>query len=298
MNPCILVSTSEQARWMAQYTRVAIDALWAQHPPLYLCGAADPPDSAWLPRRVAHEDWIGILDEALSHLQGAGYDQVYLVLDDHPPLYSCSARHLNATLPRLLAELDALYIGLNGWGQGRAPNGERLDASRHRIERVAPDFAWRFSLHPGLWNLTDLRRLCQALVQALPADRRTAWAFERQAAAGAADVPGEWNRRCYRVCGSCMSASVLRRALRAGEMLAYRGARFAATRVAGGPAAQRVEDALEFLRRYYEGPYPLYWSGLLQKGRPYPLARRFLRWRGRRGTLAALDAAARAGAPA
>jgi hypothetical protein len=95
-----------------------------------------------------------------------------------------------------------------------------------------------------------------------------------------------------------MSASPLRRVVRAAEMLAYRAARFAAARLGGVKASRRTEDRLEFLRRYYEGPYPLYWSGLLQKGRPFELAHRFLRWRGRRGVLAALDEAARRGAAA
>ncbi|MCG6872121.1 MAG: hypothetical protein LJE84_07500 [Gammaproteobacteria bacterium] len=277
---CILVSASEPTVWLARFTAERIAQCWSAHPPLFFCGSQNTPDERWLRRGDPHEDWIGILRSAVSELGRRGYTRMYLVLDDHPPLFRCHAGHLNETLPHYLDELDAVYIGLNGWGQGREPCG-RVLANHHRVENVAADFRWKFSLHPGLWNLAALSRLLDWMLETLPPERRSAWVFERFG--GGEQLPDEdrWQHRCYRVSGIDMTASAARRVVRNVEWVAWRGLNAVAER---GPRGLRRR--IDFLRRYYEGPYPLFWSGLMQKGKVFPDAQRFLRWRLRFSLLA------------
>jgi len=55
--------------------------------------------------------------------------------------------------------------------------------------------------------------------------------------------------------------------------LCSRGARIAGLR----QPADDIDSHARFLYRYYRGPYPLYWSGFLQKGSSHGDMLRFLR---------------------
>jgi hypothetical protein len=289
----VLVATCEAYRPMAEVTAGLVARHWPGHPPLFFCGVAGGPGEAWLPRRDDPADWMGILRAAVDDLEERGYVQSYLILEDHPPLFRCREEHLNRALPLLLARLDAAYIGLNGWGQGKPRRGPVLGPDALWLEQVAPSFPWKFQLHPALWRLRALRAILDRLIPALSLDQRTAWAFERRGGAlGDEDLPGGLARRAYRVCGHRTSASPARSALVRLARLAAVGVRALTGRVAGDRARRGVEEALQAVLGFYDGPYPLFRSGVLVKGQLNPHLVRFLRLSGRAALARRLAAAA------
>ena len=59
-----------------------------------------------------------------------------------------------------------------------------------------------------------------------------------------------------------------------------------AARLAGHRAVTAMDTALLAYHRYANGPYPMFWSGLVRQGRLHEEALRFLAWTGQ-STLAA-----------
>ena len=279
----ILLSTWDQQAWVGKVTLRQLDRCWPGHPPVYTCGCSsvveDLPRA--LPLRSHPQDWMSILLDACRDQLTEGFKKVYLVLDDHPPLLDCHVPHLNETLPRYLDQLDATCIGLNGYGQGRPDGGGRILKDLHGLEEVGPLFPWKFSLHPGLWNLEKLASLLDEAVNQLAPDERTAWKFERLGHPDTGLLPEAYHRGCYRVCGERMAVSPL---LSAHSARALRLARFRyglANRLATFWMSATRKDAWRaksrYLFRFYTGPYPLFWSGLLQRGRVHEDCLRFLR---------------------
>ncbi len=267
MKVCVILATSEEYRWLADFTISMIDCYWAAHPLIYCCGAEKEGEPNWIGAQNHNPaDWIGILHNATKEVMAKGYDQCYLILEDHPPIAKCNAKHLNETLPRYMELLGAAYIGLNGWGQGRQKNGKLLGRRYHSIENVSPEFKWKFSLHPGLWKLEELIVITNILMNEYGPNERTAWIFERQGGKADKTLPNELSRKAYRVCGYCMSANVAKKIGRVVEWYSASIVRRLATRILTQRAGIRVEKAITVIRRYYEGPYPLFWSGLMTKG--------------------------------
>jgi hypothetical protein len=278
----ILLSTWDQQAWVGRVTLRQLERRWPGHPPVHTCGCSsgvtDLP--GMLPLRSHPQDWMSILLDACRDQLDQGFAKLYLILDDHPPVLDCHAFHLNETLPRYLDELGATCIGLNGYGQGRPDGGGRIRDDLHGVEEVDPSFAWKFSLHPGLWNIERLAGILETAVKELAPEQRTAWKFERLGDSGVGLVSDARHRGCYRVCGERMAASPLFSppALRA---LRLARARYAVVnRLAGPwmPSAKREnwQARFRYLFRFYEGPYPLFWSGLLQRGRVHEDCLRFL----------------------
>lgn len=265
---CILIPTTRRYRWMAEFTCDRIHKYWRFAPPIYFCGVGDQPGEAWLPLENDPRDWIGIVDSAAGAL-AQQFDSVYLILDDHPPVWRCHERHLNHTLPRLLHELDAAYIGLNGWGPGRVgrtPLGEVLDERHYRLERVRADFRWKYSLHPGLWNLSRLRQLLNHCGARRNPEERTVWYFERQAGAVDSGLPAGLAGGAYRICGRLMSRSTLRYRMERLATVLIRLCGVVASSVRLHPVSRFLHCMRTAMEHYYEGPYPLLWSGVLRKG--------------------------------
>jgi hypothetical protein len=266
MKTCILISTCEKYRWVAEFTRNWIDRCWKSHPPVFFCGSRGNENDSWLPLIEDQRDWMGILYHATLELLSRGNTHTYLILDDHPPLWKCHEKHLNQTIPGLMEQLEAIYIGLNGWGQGRSPSGVVLDRSWYRIENVSTDYLWKFQLHPALWDLAFLNQLLKIMIKNLPMELHTPWAFERRTGAVDARIPEEWKKRSFRVYGQLMTGSPGRNRFLSGVIWTIKVIRFFSGRLLGQKAWNKVEEKLGFLSQYYEGPYPLMWSGILKKG--------------------------------
>jgi len=287
----ILVCTCERYRSLAEFTAARLDAMWQPHPPLYFCGAGEG-DARWLPLRDDPRDWMAITRRAVAALAERGARWVYLVLDDHPPLGRCHGRHLNRDLPAWLDRLDAVYIGLNGYGQGKPRVGQIVPGDYGGLERLPEDFLWKFQLHPALWSVPGLIDLLDRLMAATePGAARSPWAFERMAGAASGPAPASLRTRAYRVCGRRLSARRLHGVAHGGVRFCARVARYVAGLAGGADAWKRVDEQVRFLFHYYDGPYPLFWAGAMTRGAPNPEYARYLRYAGRRADRKAFDRA-------
>lgn len=289
---CILIPTFERYRTVAQFTRAKLDEHWPGHPPIFFCGLSGPAgDETFLPLRDDPADWMALVRTAVSDLQARGFRQCYLILDDHPPLDRCHARHLQETLPRLMDRLNASFINLLGWGQHRPRQGQILGAEDSHIEKPAREYPWKFALHPGLWDLRAFSDILDVLLKNSDLRERTCWKFERRAGMEDFPLPEQWRDTAYRVCGRAMSARPghpFRAWQRRAELAGFDLLRFF-IRVLRGPQARERFDARYLgVYHFYEGPYPLFWSGLMKKGRLNSDLVFFLRWSRRDAQLAEL----------
>jgi hypothetical protein len=272
---CILLSTWDKQQAVSAITHKHLNHRWPDHPPVFTCGCCTyPEDVAGLTLKAEPRDWISIHRDACADLLESGFKWTYLILDDHAPIGQCHVTHLNQTLPRLAKELDALYIGLNGWGQGRPEGYGTLLTEHSRLEAVGDKFDWKYSLHPGLWNLTHLHTILRQWADQLPLEERTAWKFERMGQQ--ASIQDHLNAEClsYRVDGIHMRHP---RSLSLGQRFRLQRARtYAALRSRFQSSVYRHPEQNRYLYRFYDGPYPLFWSGLLQRGEIHQDCKRFL----------------------
>lgn len=281
MKLCILLSTCESYRRIAEFTCSRIDRLWAYHPPIFCCGSNSGNKKSWLPLVDEQTDWMKILFTATFELIDRGYSQVYLILDDHPPLWKCHEKHLNKTIPEMMAQLKAVYMGLNGWGQGRALTGSIMNNNYFRVENVSQDYLWKFQLHPALWDLFFLHQLLKGMIEKLPVELHSPWAFERRTGTVEADIPEEWKKSSYRICGQSMTRSSLRKNYFFLVRWIVKVMRFFAGKIIGIEAWKKIDQGFAFLFQYYEGPYPLIWSGAIKKGKLNKDLIRYLKFHGK-----------------
>lgn len=296
---CILIPTFERYRPIAEFTRAKIGEFWPAHPPVFFCGLAPrETGDACLGLRDDPADWMALVRSACGDLQARGFRRCYLILDDHPPLEPCHAGHLNETLPALLDRLGAAFINLHGWGQHKPRQGRLLGARDFHLEQPAPEYLWKFALHPGLWKLAALTELLDLLLAAPERSERTCWKFERRA--GALQLPAQLREASYRICGTRMSArrgAWLFAAAHAVELFAFDVVRFFIRIGAGAAARARFDEDRLGAYHFYDGPYPLFWSGLMKKGRLNPDLVFFLRLHRRHGFLAEVERAVAGIAP-
>ena len=267
LNTCILLSTFDKYYPVAKITSTLIEHFWPSHPPLFVAGLDSAPWAVkCFPPLAQNSGWCSVLARACSQLLEEGFDCTYLILDDHPPLNSCHERHLNLTLPNAMKTLDATYIGLNGWGYGRSDrqiNGSIEPEGFWKLEKVSKDFRWKASLHPGLWSLPRLTEVFAMLQK--NSEQATPWGFERLIGSNQLSVTFDQFDTFYRVCGRCMTASKGRFygywSLYGVFSLMDRAAKL------GGFSQGSENRWTKAVGYYYEGPYPLFWSGLLTQGR-------------------------------
>lgn len=271
MNCCILLSSCDRNARLAQLTLRLLAQRWLDPPPVWSCGCSGVVSAQQLPLVDDPRDWVGITASAVRSLQKKGYDSCYLILDDHPPVGICHQDHLNYTIPDLLGRLDAACIGLYGWDQRTNSKGVVLGPEFHNIQRQNDDFLWRFSLHPALWQLSALQEVL-SLLEPIPDDpgSRSIWAFERRS--GAPDFPlsARWSGASYRIEGLRMLGGKRPRLRAISRLLMFRFhdlLRLTTRWVQGGEALLRLDRRLAWQHAFFDGPYPIYWSGVMQKGR-------------------------------
>jgi hypothetical protein len=262
---CILVSTCEKHRALADFTKGRLDASWPAHPRVYVAGLeGDGPDC--LPLRDDARDWMRVTHSACRDLFDHGYRMGYVILEDHPPVGRCHANHLNETFPAMMVELGAVSVALSGYGQGRKRHGRLVRWRKFAFDLCPATELWKFPLHPALWRLETLCGILEWLIETLPEAEHTPWAFERKGGAPDAALADAWKSNSYRIEGSQFAATAYPAGLAAARLTtdAYR---FLIRRLMGQAARDAIDDVLSGARHYYHGPYPLVWSGLLRKGR-------------------------------
>lgn len=254
---------------MADFTRARIAELWKDAPPLRVSGLAATADG--LPLRDDPANWMKVTRSACEDLMAEGFSQAYVILDDHPPLGTCHAQHLNVTIPAMMTELDAVSIALSGWGQGRDPMGTPRRWKDWELDRCKASNLWKFPLHPALWRLDALRSILDHLIGMLPEDEQTPWAFERRGGSPESGLPESLTAHSYRIEGRSKSAKKY-----PSQLDWFKAAtdtyRYSVRKIAGQPARDAIDDRILGVHHYYHGPYPLIWSGLMRKGEINPNA--------------------------
>lgn len=288
---CILISTCDKYVDLAKLTVDLIHQRWKNHPAIFICGISSPFSEMADFLLLEHDsrDWIGITDSAATQLLKKGYRKCYLILDDHPPLQTCNEIHLNLTLPVLMENLNAAYIGLHGWGQNTLSDGKVLGTEYHRLQRQSDSFLWRYALHPALWDLQAFRDIAGALsMMGDDITTRSVWAFERRSGAIPSPIPLAWQGRSYRVFGLGMLGGKFRGV----RILVRRSMYFllnflllVAKKIFGVAAQENLINYVIPETLFYDGPYPLYWSGAMQKGRLHKNFERYLRFHQRNDEL-------------
>jgi len=264
---CILITSHNRYDSLARLTQSEIARQWYRHPPVFLSGLTGS-GSDILPLQRKSVDWIGIALDAVEKLLSCNYRSAYLILDDHPPVGRCQSELLNNVLPRLLIDLNAVNISLFGSGQGRKVEGAICVSDTIGLEKLPESYLWRYSLHPGLWSLVALRELLLILDGKLASvEKRTAWSFECLGAENKKVVIRNEARSSYRLTRP-LSINVGVDSRLDGL---YRGVgnvtRSVAGRVADANAWNHMSGCFDFCYHYYAGSYPIFWRGVMEKGR-------------------------------
>src|SRR5262245_38550485 len=270
MSLAILLPTWNDYVPVARFTLTQLKARWPEHPKVFVCGVERAPESfpALLPLTADPRDWVGIVLDAVRDLQDRGVAWLYLILDDHPPFGPCNADYLNRRLPENAAALGAIQVNLLGWDQYQPHEGVVLGPERLYWQRNRASFRWKFSLHPGLWHVLALRGMLETLRSKSP-DVRSARGFEGAAHGACLAVDPELLTRTFRVRGDGFAARgrwYESRGVRALTRRLTRPARLAA-RLGGRRGVVAFDAALLTYARYANGPYPMFWSGLVRRRR-------------------------------
>ena len=264
---CILISTCDRHRPVAEWTTTRIARDWKNHPPVRYAGLGDA------------RDWMTVNLAGVEAVRREGYRWIYLILDDHPPIGPCREDMLNTILPDMAAKLSVVNIGLLGWGQRRGKEGTISEESGGLLLRNSPDYRWKFSLHPALWSADALHKLLSIRAGQFVAGDRTPWNFERHRDAVGGPVPKNLLENTYRVNGHAAAGDsrLLDALWREPLLLGFDIRRFFIRMTRG----QAVRDAYDrdnlWAYHYYRGPYPILWSGALRAGRPSRDFENFLR---------------------
>jgi hypothetical protein len=282
-NLCILVSVYYPYRWIAPFTRRLIDTHWPNHPPLFFCGltAEEAGDLPHVPCR--HPDqprvWAQFVHEAVAQLKDRGFEACYFLLEDHPPLAACHEEHLGETLPALLSSMPASYIGLMGWDNRRFVTRAPI-LPPHKLMHLAPPRAPRFHLHPSLFRV-DALLACLELLR--NQDKQTPWGFEKICDKPDAALPEEFKRTCYQICGEEMALhppGVFGRLGGRLERLIYHKAMNLFPPLNRLGLGMAFWDAFGFDNYFYNGPFPMIYSGVMARARVNPFFLRHLKRNG------------------
>lgn len=270
MSLAILISTFDRYAPLACWTAQRIEQCWIEHPPIFFSG---------LEKGDSEKDWMTLTQAAVANLIANGFSHAYLILDDHPPMGACHSGFLNTILPSAAVATNASHISLLGFGQHRRSEGRLIRVGEAWFEKSDPSYRWRFSLHPGFWNLEDLRELLDLRMREYQGSARTPWNFERHKDDPLEPIADEIGRRCYRIRGTDWNASFGRLPLiQESSLRALADLKMFVAKCTGGLDA-RCRVALEWFWAFghYAGPYPIYWSGCLRQGKPHADFEKWLR---------------------
>jgi len=247
---------------LAQWTCGQIARFWPGHPEIIICGAEGDPRC--LPLQDDPADWMRIVARACEELISRGLKQVYVILDDHPPIAECNGDVLERVLAEMAEQLDATTILTVGYGPLIRQKGGVLAWRAYHPERLPMDAVFKLSLHPALWNLERLHKILAHLIDHLPPQDHNPWAFERIGSdpdLGA--VRKEWLASCWRV-GAMETCTPDAAAIHDWKDRGQRRWR----RLQGliGKMAGTAEPP-DPLRHPRIGPYPCFWSGVMKKGK-------------------------------
>lgn len=274
----ILIPTCDRYRDICNTGIAWLQAYWKNHPPIYVCGVCEFPGQNTLTFTVHSRNWIGIAYEAVTQLENEGVDYLYLILDDHPPVAKCNETFLNEDLPKKAYDLCATWISLAGWDQFRPAKGVVLDSEDLEMMHNAEDYAWNMNLHPGLWNLSVMKRLLAELIKQYP-DGGSARDFESIVKTIQYPKLESDRKALFRISGdysACGDRWFKRKLNRRIIRYLIHMIRFSA-KTASPSLLDKTDAYLKPYTEYLNGAYPMIWSGLMQNGEANETAHRFMK---------------------
>ncbi len=294
---CLLAPVWPTYQWLAPILAQQLKRRWKDHPPIHFTGMTRQ-ESGELPcfpltDTGLRKSWCGMLKEGVEAARSAGYTECYLILEEHLPLATCNSDFLNDALPRFMRMRRGVYASLMGWDNRRyLRRGSFMEPRSSGWLWLNTEEAPRFHLHPAWWNLEALE-LC--LSATLNTGQSSAWAFEKTCEKWDAPLPEAFKRGCYQVEGNAHALHPLRglaklgRSFGLGLFHTLMGLYPLAARLGWG---NRFWALCRFDDFFFNGPYPMFFSGVMAKGKSNPLALRFLLKRSELQPLATLIQAA------
>lgn len=259
---CILSPVHPDYAWLVPFLEELLGKYWPSHPEIRYC--THPPDR----NSERPPTWSEITHQGVKSARAAGFKLAYLIAEEHAPLAPCHETHLNQTLPELLEKWDAAYIALMGWDNRRTPTKTRpMDAAHHRMIHLTGERDARFGLHPALWRLDALEDCLDATLAAGAAEA-TAWRFEKVCGKPNAPLPDRWKNGCYQICGQTLRLqppTPIESTLESIERFIFLKLMALCPR-GDHPQRQKFWDTVGFDNFFYDGPYPMFFSGLMAKG--------------------------------
>jgi hypothetical protein len=283
-NLCLLVPVWPAYRWLAPLMAQQLTRHWPDHPPVRFCGMAAG-EAVGLPHyarsaQASLTNWSGLLLEGVRQARAEGFELAYLLAEEHLPLGPCHPGHLNVTLPACMESLPAVYIGLMGWDNRRfTSRSPVLDATHHQLKHLVQDRDPRFHLHPALWQLDVLEACCELALRD-PSANGSAWHFEKINDKDASPHPAAWKRQCYQIRASRLALrppGALRQRVRDLERFLYHKAMAIYPLIPHRALANAYARRVGFDDFFCDGPYPMFFSGIMAKGRMNPYCVKFLR---------------------
>lgn len=278
----ILIPVWHGYQWMAPLTWELLQRHWPAHPPISFVGlSGGERDLPALPvsSQTERGNWTAVLREGVRQVREKGVDYVYLIAEEHVPLASCHERHLNETLPRLMEEMPAVYISLMGWDNRRyTSKSPVLGPERFRMKHLAGDRDPRFHLHPALWRTEALEACCDLALRDA-GKNGSAWHFEKANDRMENALPESWKHQCYQICAEAMSVRAPSRAQHVAgalERTVFHKLMALYPLIPSRSLANRYARAAGFDDFFCDGPYPMFYSGVMAKGRINPYLEKFL----------------------
>ncbi len=270
MKTGILVPVWKDYAWIAPITLETLDAWWPSHPEIRFCGLADPKGLPAFPLEsgIDRSNWTQVLLGGVVNMRASGFGRVYLILEEHIPLGRCHEEHLNFTLPALMDALPASYISLMGWDNRRfTSRSPVLGKSRHHLKHLTGANDPCFHLHPALWDLETLELCCRVALQNRDKNG-SAWHFEKACARSDAPLPQAANE-CYQIRASSMALrppTPARSALAAIDRFVFHKIMALYPWIPGSRAGRVFLRNVPFDDVFCNGPYPMFFSGIMAKG--------------------------------
>ena len=268
----ILVPVWKDYHAIAPLTQRFIDRYWDQHPEIWFCGLekSDFPELnvVGMSPDTDRSNWTQVLLDGVKGMIARGYDLIYLIAEEHVPLKTCHAVHLNETLPGLMKLLDASYISLMGWDNRRfVSKSPVLHREHFELKHLVGDRDPRFHLHPALWDAEVLGTCCKAAL-ANGRSHGSAWNFEKSLDRKDSPLPENWKRTCYQIRASAMSAHAPKfiASLQQWSDRAFYHKLMAVVPLLPRQWVTPYVRTVPFDDVYCEGPYPLFFSGIMAKG--------------------------------
>ncbi len=276
----ILLSSAPRYAGLARWTVQQIRRFWLDAPEICYCGITSEQALKFGPldggERVlgSREDpgnWMRVVREACETLLQEGKSQVYLLLDDHPPIAECAGDLLRSTLPRMARELGMTSLVLGGYGPLNRRKGKLVRWENWKPECLPLSEPWKLPLHPALWDLTRLHGVLDQLINRLPEGEQNPWAFERIGSnPERGGVPQAWLESCWRVPGWAMATRTARRLHDWRDYWLRQAVRVCQVDVlvfSGEAGRKFFRERTAGLWHPRIGPFPCFWSGVMKKGR-------------------------------